>query len=191
MTRLTSRLAVVMLLVGLMADCGGTSDGPARGKLKPQPFASGRKVVGVDIAPGTYRSEGGEGCRWERLKGLSGAENDDIVEQEVTGQTIVTIEQTDKGFNSEFCGPWTPASVTPISDRRIGEGLHVVGADVVAGTYRAPGGRGCHWERLSSVTGASDETIANADPVGATFVIINADDKAFRTRHCGIWRQIA
>ena len=49
--------------------------------------------------------------------------------------TIVTIEPKDKGFNSEFCAPWIPVSVDPISDRRIMDGLHAVGADLPPGTY--------------------------------------------------------
>lgn len=70
-------------------------------------FEDGTWVVGADIAPGTYRSNGaGEFCYWERLNGFSG-EFDDIIANN-NGVTTVEISDTDTGFASTDCGNWTP-----------------------------------------------------------------------------------
>lgn len=70
-------------------------------------FGDGTWVVGEDIEPGTYRSEGGDYCYWERLSGLSG-EFDDIIANELTeGQAVVQISESDVAFKSQDCGTWT------------------------------------------------------------------------------------
>jgi hypothetical protein len=46
--------------------------------------------VGVDIAPGTYRADGGGSCYWEILKGPpSGAGIDNIVENDVASSNAI------------------------------------------------------------------------------------------------------
>jgi hypothetical protein len=71
------------------------------------PFGSGTFVVGVDIAPGTWRAEGTSNCYWERLSGFSGSFNDIIANDNTQGSTIVQISPADTGFRSSRCGTWT------------------------------------------------------------------------------------
>lgn len=71
-------------------------------------FGNGTHLVGVDIAPGTYRSTGARfGCYWERLSGLGGELNDIIANDTVVeGSVIVAIAPTDYAFSSTGCGRW-------------------------------------------------------------------------------------
>lgn len=64
--------------------------------------------VGVDIQPGTYRSEGGAACYWERLKGLSG-NIEDMIANGVAGPPV-QILPSDFAFKTQACGSWSLAS---------------------------------------------------------------------------------
>ncbi|MFE3451768.1 hypothetical protein ACFXJ8_22875 [Nonomuraea sp. NPDC059194] len=74
------------------------------------PVGSGIQVVGTDIQPGTYKTEGPAAgqpiCYWARLKGTGGDPADVITSGLPTGPATVTIEATDKAFQSGGCGPW-------------------------------------------------------------------------------------
>lgn len=70
---------------------------------------------------------------------------------------------------------------------RFGDGTHVVGKDVPAGTYRALGGDGCYWARLRSFSGGVSAILANANPAGPTIVTISSSDRGFQTSGCGTW----
>jgi hypothetical protein len=78
------------------------------GNLGPQKpytsFGDGTYIVGTDILPGTYRSSGDNDCYWERLSGFSGSESDIIANG---SNSIITIKNTDKGFDTSGCGTWT------------------------------------------------------------------------------------
>lgn len=71
------------------------------------PFGAGTYFVNKDIAPGTWRSTGGEGCYWERLRGFGGTLADIISNDNSSGSAIVTINSGDVGFASKRCGTWT------------------------------------------------------------------------------------
>jgi hypothetical protein len=64
-------------------------------------------IVGVDVKPGTYKSSGGEGCYWERLRSLAHGMDSIIANGNPTGPTRVTIKASDKGFRSTGCGIWS------------------------------------------------------------------------------------
>ncbi|MEU6230453.1 twin-arginine translocation signal domain-containing protein [Streptomyces sp. NPDC047042] len=71
----------------------------------------GTYVVGSDIKPGTYRSEGPQGglvtdCYWARLSSTSGEAKDIIANANTGGQTTVTIAATDKAFTTTGCKAW-------------------------------------------------------------------------------------
>jgi hypothetical protein len=77
-------------------------------KSPTDPFGDGTFQVGVDIAPGTWRSAGGTTCYWQRMSGFSGSGINEIIANDNTGpSTIVEIGATDKGFSSSRCGTWT------------------------------------------------------------------------------------
>ena len=68
-----------------------------------------------------------------------------------------------------------------------GDGTHLVGSDIQAGTYRAPGGEYCMWERLSGLSGSMSDYLAGDVPTGRAVVEIKSTDKAFKVEGCGRW----
>ncbi len=73
--------------------------------------------TGADLVPGTYRSQGGDSCYWERLRGFGGQTADIIANGAGILPQTVTIAPTDAGFRSQGCAPWTlvtdAATTTP------------------------------------------------------------------------------
>lgn len=63
--------------------------------------------TGVDLVPGVYRSQGGDSCYWERLRGFGGQTADIIANGAGILPQTVTIAPTDAGFRSQGCAPWT------------------------------------------------------------------------------------
>ncbi|MCY0934727.1 hypothetical protein [Streptomyces sp. H34-S4] len=74
---------------------------------------AGMLKVGVDIAPGTYKSAGstedGTGCYWERTKDATGSIDTTIANENPEGQAIVTIEAEDGFFKTVDCQDWKKA----------------------------------------------------------------------------------
>lgn len=70
-------------------------------------FADGSYRVGVDIAPGTYRSSAtATGCYWKRMSNFTGV--DDIIANYLSNSpTTVTILASDTGFQTRGCGTWS------------------------------------------------------------------------------------
>lgn len=70
-------------------------------------FGEGSYRVGIDIAPGTYRSSGtSTACYWKRMSNFTGT--DDIIANYLSvSPTTVTILASDKGFETRRCGTWT------------------------------------------------------------------------------------
>lgn len=85
---------------------------PSADKVAADGFpGDGTYVVGNDITPGTYRSDGPQGglitsCYWARLSSTSGEVNDIIANGATSGQTTVTIATTDKAFTTTGCKSW-------------------------------------------------------------------------------------
>ncbi len=151
--------------------------------------SSGVWLVGVDVEPGTYRTVGavGNACRWERLSGPGGTmvASDSVF----AGRATATVEVGDGAFTSDGCGQWRRLT-SPASQASFGDGVWLVGVDVVPGTYRTVGavGNACRWERLSGPGGtmtASDSVFAGH----ATATIVAADG-AFSSEGCGEWRRL-
>jgi hypothetical protein len=68
---------------------------------------NGTFVVGTDIAPGTYRTNGGNGCYWARLKSF---DTGDTIDNNVSdGPQVVLIKPTDAAFLTRDCGTWHKA----------------------------------------------------------------------------------
>lgn len=83
--------------------------------------------VGVDIRPGTYRSQGSNACYWERLRGLGGTVDDIIANGAGTGPQLVQIAPTDVGFKTQGCPTWTldsGAATTSTTSVKLPEGAH-------------------------------------------------------------------
>jgi hypothetical protein len=149
------------------------------------------RVAHGDASPGTYRSAGGAGCHWARLRSFDGRLGAILAKDNPVGPALVTILPTDKGFDSHGCGTWT-SNLKPItkSRTRFAAGTYLVKVDIAPGTYRAPGGLYCYWARLEGFTGNPGDVLANDDPVGQTSVTIGAGDRGFTSRHCGTWAHV-
>ena len=69
-------------------------------------FADGTYEVGVDVAPGKYKTQAEGFCYWDRTKKNDGSLGD-IVQQGVgDGAQVVTIK-SGEFFKSQSCGTWT------------------------------------------------------------------------------------
>jgi uncharacterized protein HemX len=74
--------------------------------------------------------------------------------------------------------------------RTIEDGTWRVGEEVAPGTYRAPGGGSCYWERLAGFSGDLDDIIANGVAERNVTVTIAPSDVGFHTNDCGTWTKI-
>ncbi len=65
----------------------------------------GLYIVGDDIKPGTYKSDGGEGCYWERQ-----SKGGEIIDNDLSnGSTVVTVRASDFSLKVSRCAPFTLA----------------------------------------------------------------------------------
>ncbi|MFF3215185.1 hypothetical protein ACFYYB_31650 [Streptomyces sp. NPDC002886] len=86
-------------------------DPKAKGTPKADVSGKGGMLkVGVDIAPGTYKSAGstedGSGCYWERTKDATGSLDTVIANENPEGQAVVTIAAGDGFFTTVDCQDW-------------------------------------------------------------------------------------
>jgi hypothetical protein len=87
--------------------CGDWSPLPSSGPQKTS-FADGIWAVGIDVAPGTYHTDGGGSCYWERESDFTASGTNSIIANDnASGPATVTVASTDKGFKSRGCGTWT------------------------------------------------------------------------------------
>lgn len=111
-----SRSAAVAAMVVLAGWC--TTGGIAAADPPPPPPApktvidtNGTYAVGADIAPGTYRTDGGadgSACYFKRLRG------EEIVDSTLTKKPLVIrIEPTDTAFKTSRCQPWRLVACPP------------------------------------------------------------------------------
>lgn len=110
-------LAVVARM-GLLADNGQaapprSSSAPpvAERSLPAGQVGPGVWLVGTDVAPGTYRSDGAvDGyCMWSRHSSASGGPFDGIIASDGTsgpGQVVVAITPGDALFRTDGCAPF-------------------------------------------------------------------------------------
>ncbi|MFE0778285.1 hypothetical protein [Streptomyces sp. NPDC058861] len=68
--------------------------------------------VGLDIAPGTYRSTGNKDamCYWERSKDASHGVDSILANDNATGTAVVKVTAKDGYFKSSGCGDWAKTS---------------------------------------------------------------------------------
>ena len=156
-------------------------------------FGSGTKVVGDAVPPGRYRSPGSASCYWERLSGFGGTFGEIIANGFGSVKVVVEIKSTDAGFDSSSCGTWTnsQAPITSSKTSPFAQGTYIVGVDIAAGTWSAPGGSSCYWERVSGFGGEIADIIANDFGATSPIVSIAADDAGFSSSQCGTWTRIS
>ena len=186
------------------AGCGRWSSDPGPRAQVATTFGDGTFVVGVDVAPGRYRSvSSSDECAWQRLRRFGG-EVDGRSDDHIIGWgrgfiPYVDIAPTDAGFVSGGCGTWSPDLAPRITPGQpFGQGTHLVGTEVAPGRYRAAEPtRECQWWRLSGFGG---EYFNNGDVMlldalidgghveeGAAIAEIASGDTAFLSFGCGVW----
>ncbi|MFH8259400.1 hypothetical protein [Streptomyces roseolus] len=71
--------------------------------------SAGMLKVGVDIAPGTYKSTGNKdaACYWERAKDATHGVDSILANDNVTGTAVVKITAKDAYFKTAGCAEWT------------------------------------------------------------------------------------
>lgn len=152
------------------------------------PKKDGFYVVGVDIAPGIWKSTGqGSRCYWARQNTTQ-----DILDNHVgfTGGAV-TIHPNDIEFYTKDCGTWTmldannlPAA--PIEQQRAAkkDGIYIIGLNMAPGRWRSSGlGKSCYWQTLT----ASQDIIDNHFGVASVIVEIAPTDFQFEAKGCGLW----
>ncbi|MFI9203404.1 hypothetical protein [Streptomyces sp. NPDC053048] len=173
---------------------GGGKEGDKAGKGGVS--GNGTHQVGSDIKPGTYRSVGNKsGCYWERAKDSKGDIDSILANDNVEGQSYVTIKAEDRIFKSRGCKSWEPVtddrSGTPKSTVA-GSGMYRVGVDIAPGTYKSTGNKadGCYWERdKDALHDATESILANENVAGSGVVTIAAEDAYFKTSGCADWKK--
>lgn len=169
-----------------------TSTAPATTTSVPTPvpaFGPGTQIVGEDVEPGIYETgivTDILGCGWDRLSGLSGEAGDIIAGSPVENHGVAEIMATDAAFDTD-CEAWYPLTQVDPLMTTIPEGTWVLGTHITPGTYQAPGGNNCTWERLSGVSGEPEDVIATEQPTGQAEVEIEPGDFAFDSVGCGDW----
>ncbi|AHH93721.1 hypothetical protein GCM10010174_23700 [Kutzneria viridogrisea] len=90
----------------------------------------------------------------------------------------------------------TTTTATPTGPATsFGPGVHVVGTDILPGTYRTAGPTDgalpiCYWAREKDTSGEFSSIIANDNAKGPTTVTIAATDGAFKTSGCQQWTKV-
>jgi len=77
----------------------------------------------------------------------------------------------------------------PPTQVTFGDGVWLVGRDIIPGGYQSQHGDNCWWERRSCLDGTADCVIAYdfANFVGQSVVEIRETDLAFYSEGCGTW----
>lgn len=161
----------------------------------PFTFGDGTYRIGVDIPAGTYRTRTpSSGCYWQRLSGFSGELADINANEYSDHHQIVTIDASDVGFSTEGCGTWTNdlSALNGEPGGPFSSGTFSVGvqADIAPGTWTAPGGESCYWERRSGYSGEFGDIIANDFGPTGPVVTIDPADVGFSSSDCGTWTRI-
>ena len=63
--------------------------------------------------------------------------------------------------------------------------------DLLPGTYRSAGGKGCYWKRVNAWTGDNNVIIANAFVSHPQTVTITKTDAGFSSRNCAPWTRVS
>jgi len=155
-------------------------------------FKDGTHIVGKDIQPGTYRAKKPTvSCYYARLSGLSGAMDEILANNNTSNPAVITIAETDKGFQSRGCGTWTQDLSAITTDKTtFADGIYIVGTDIEPGTYKNKGQTGCYYARLKDFSGGMGSILANQNTDDPAVVTILATDKGFQSNRCGTWEKV-
>jgi hypothetical protein len=95
-------------------------------------------------------------------------------------------ERGDEADGPTAAAPAPPTTATTAPPPGFGDGVHLVGDEVVPGRYAATGEL-CSWERLRRPEPGPGDVVAADTSSGQTLVEILATDGAFSSSGCGRW----
>jgi hypothetical protein len=179
--------------VAALTVCFGESPPPTTPPPSGVTFGDGAWAIGSGsgaIPAGTYRTRtGNSGCYWSRRSGFSESVDDVIAVSVSNNHQVVTISPTDALFVTQGCGTWTSdlSAITTSPFAPFADGTWIVGTDISAGRWVAPGGPACFWERRSSFGGQFSDVTENQNAVTNPVVNLQDGDRAFYSENCGTW----
>lgn len=157
---------------------------------------TGTYAVNQTFKPGLYRSSvaSGGSCYWERASDFSGSLDSIIANNFLSGPfspVYTEVKSSDVKFETDSCATWTEVRSTDAAHYlTIDDGEYRVGKDIEPGTYQAPGGTTCYWERSSSFDHELGSIIANDYGVTGPIVSVDSTDFGFVSDGCGTWTRI-
>lgn len=89
-------------------------------------------------------------------------------------------------------GQLTKEDVKPTEDPNphFSDGTYEVGKEIQPGTYRTrKASSGCYYERLSGFGNSLSDIITNENTDAPAIITIEATDKGFKSKNCGVWTQ--
>ncbi|WP_460629784.1 hypothetical protein [Intrasporangium mesophilum] len=109
------------------------------------------------------------------------------------GKTItVTVTARRSGYTTTGRTSYGTAKIGAPAPTLRSDGMYAVGSTIPAGTYYAPGGSACYWERRSMAGSSLAGIIANDfNSGGRNIVTISSTDRYFYTHGCGSWTRLA
>jgi hypothetical protein len=165
-------------------------------------FGNGFHAVGTPLThdqmpPGLWRSLGGDGCSWARVRAHGVLAGHNI---RTSGPQYMQVETGDVGTAVSNCFPfWQQPGgfarplVQPGND--FGDGDFLVDYEVRPGTYTAPGGSQCNWTAVKGFHG-NDSGGGNPDFIrggggAAPTAQIASTDYGFTSQGCGTWHYVS
>ena len=84
----------------------------------------------------------------------------------------------------------TPTPLPTPAPTVLGDGIHIVGADMAPGLYSARPEGNCYWARLAGFRGTLDDILANNSGSSRQVVEILRTDAGFESKGCGTWTKL-
>jgi hypothetical protein len=154
-----------------------------------QPKDNGFYLVGIDIAPGRWESDGiDDGCYWEV------STRDGYIVKNHFGYAGGTVTITESDFQVEFsdCGAFIyvdnlERSQATDANSPKKDGFYTVGVEIATGLWRSTGdGDSCYYEKLDDQQDIIDNHFGNS---GVTIDVLPSDYE-IHFNDCGIWEYL-
>lgn len=161
---------------------GATPRPPTSGLLTS--FGDGTYEIGSQIPPGTYRTTTARNCYIQT--GSSG-----LFAFGLSGELTVVFEPTWRTVRPERCGTWTP--ITPTVQSSFGNGLFLVGSQVLPGIYQTTGSLDCVLSEHAPTNkfGQFEGTHETANlGWGPQTIEVKSSWRMVSSTSCGTWNRI-
>jgi len=89
--------------------CGTFAPAPTQASPRTS-IPDGTWIVGAQLAPGRWQTNGGAQCTWARLADFKGSPQSVLAQGAAASQTIVEVQPTDVGLTVQGGCTWAPAA---------------------------------------------------------------------------------